>query len=131
MVGGAWCSVPGFFGSRWFSSQLDGWRCLVLGAWFFWFTVGQFTVGWLAVLGAWCLVFWFTVGQFTVGWLVVLGAWFFWFTVCRFTDDSCSVYCYCCFARALSFRAESRNRQALIIASFSTPLELTDLAWIG
>ena len=83
----------------------------------------------------------FTVERFTVEQLAVLGAWFFGsrlfssqFTVLRFTVHSFSVYgfsvyFYCRFARALSFRAESRNRQALIIASFSTPLELTDLAW--
>jgi hypothetical protein len=77
-------------------------------------TLGGFTVGWLAVLGARCLVCQFTVVQFTVHSFSVYGF---------------SVYFYCRFARALSFRAESRNRQALIIASFSTPLELTDLAW--
>ena len=53
------------------------------------------------------------------------------FTVVRFTVHGCSVYCYCHFAAAMSFRAESRNRQKLIITSFSTPLELTDWAWIG
>jgi hypothetical protein len=83
------------------------------------FTVGLFTVGWLAVLGARCLVCQFTVVQFTV----------VQFTVHSFSVYGFSVYFYCRFARALSFRAESRNRQALIIASFSTPLELTDLAW--
>ena len=72
-------------------------------------TLGGFTVGWLAVLGARCLVCQFTVVQFTVHSFSVYGF---------------SVYFYCRFARALSFRAESRNRQALIIASFSTPLVL-------
>ena len=74
--------------------------------------------GWL-VSGARCLVCQFTVVQFTVVQFTVVQ-----FTVHSFSVYGFSVYFYCRFARALSFRAESRNRQALIIASLSTPLVL-------
>ncbi len=58
-----------------------------------------------------------------------------WCLACPFMGYSFSVHgwtvlCFCHFEQALSFRAESRNRQTRIIRSFSTPLELTDLALI-